>query len=1394
MGDIEERLESLAEFEIDDDQRNIEANTQAITVNTITETNFIDRNAYDSKFLSDMYIIGKIKDVLERGKYFVNIIYTYRSVSKAIPQAKNTDDAKFKEELNTKTLEVLVPEIQKVKDLYQFHKDTVNFFCVQIKHQVSDERKTEVISEELLWHLIKLLDLLALLDALLNMKACLVTDFSVYKRLCGSLKSGAPSEDSKVLADQGLFLAKQNRITEHLKNEIKEIKLFDEILVLVVNMCATYIENERYVLPEDKHSLLRVIPYALFLMDGREGNLVNIFKNKKINVKRFSTIFKKYPIVTLYGDMQIKLENMIKSAPNYVAGSWPLSDTDRMAREYEIIHHLPTIRQQHSEYMGKFNTIVNMVKLDDQDTNDHEFCSQLTNIVLDGLILLSNWTSRVLQQSAWKYFKPNTSSPIDNNNNNSPNNNSDNNLSENQDNNSVQNSYENVVRRNYSKEECFALAEMVGLIKGLSNCMIDVDGLLSPFIRSCIHSEIQHVVQLTIGEILNYATKKKRPIRVDLTQIRTLSVDFVDGSGIDESVFSKKKKDVEFTIPSRPVGPSITQLNLLRLSIYNLYATRMNGKRPFEKDISKENSKILEDFYARSFNYYYLLNYKDSIIEMIDLGDLWYREFYLELTKRLQFPIKLSLPWILTETILDSEDDLSMMEYVLYPLDIYNDAANRALSKLNQQFLFDEIEAEVNLCFDQLTFKLSNSIYTSIKIHASSLLFDNPYRLSLEQILQSKLRFPKTKYDVIISQRHYQLLGKFVDLNSLISQRINNLLRKNIDNAISRFEAKDLSSIVELETQLNVIKLTHHLLSLEFKNQIDSYDSIFNEINGSSSLVSYHSRIAFHIISECASDFFPNYNYNSSTNRFIRCIIEFGDQIQRENQPSAQLHWLYGDKKLTVAYSAYHANFSKIFGIQHVKSLFNVLGSNNIALIIDEILTNLHLKIDNVLLPYVSELMNAMPPNSKCPLYDYRVSGGIGYFSGKLIDIIQYPPLQSDVFQQFKEMGNAITFIKMIDSVLEDICLERHVLISPLLGINSLKTLKEQPSPENAPLYKRAKDLTDYLKSLDKNNDDDKDSEDESEDENNQSKYLLSSKKSLEPILSTLWEQDYNLRKRSNSSLFTSALDQIYNSVSSVRNEWDQQTPEEGAVIPIESATEFYRLFSALKYIYCLPLERGQGEYDAFDLFGDGLLWSGITIIHLLGQRKRFECFDFANHLLRVSQVYPPEQNEKMAIKFIENAERVRNLSDEIFTILGNNIPEYQPFIVQIHPPVDDSDASQFKISSTHLNQSENLRASSVNVASAVSPRPPPTTTSAVNVQEPINMEGEEEIKNESVTNDFPPPPVSSNEQPPPPKAKKSSLPPPPGGKPPPKGPSTSKIDVNNLPPPPSGIAPPPPS
>ena len=53
--------------------------------------------------------------------------------------------------------------------------------------------------------------------------------------------------------------------------------------------------------------------------------------------------------------------------------------------------------------------------------------------------------------------------------------------------------------------------------------------------------------------------------------------------------------------------------------------------------------------------------------EACDLSQLWYREFFLEMTmgKRIQFPIEMSMPWVLTDHILNTRE-ASMMEYVVW--------------------------------------------------------------------------------------------------------------------------------------------------------------------------------------------------------------------------------------------------------------------------------------------------------------------------------------------------------------------------------------------------------------------------------------------------------------------------------------------------------------------------------------------------------------------------------------------------------------------------------------------------------------------------------------------------------------------------------------------------------
>ena len=48
-------------------------------------------------------------------------------------------------------------------------------------------------------------------------------------------------------------------------------------------------------------------------------------------------------------------------------------------------------------------------------------------------------------------------------------------------------------------------------------------------------------------------------------------------------------------------------------------------------------------------------------------------------------------------------------------IDIYNDAAASALYSYHCRWLYDELEAEVNLIFDQLAYLIGEEIYSSMK-------------------------------------------------------------------------------------------------------------------------------------------------------------------------------------------------------------------------------------------------------------------------------------------------------------------------------------------------------------------------------------------------------------------------------------------------------------------------------------------------------------------------------------------------------------------------------------------------------------------------------------------------------------------------------------------------------
>ena len=142
-----------------------------------------------------------------------------------------------------------------------------------------------------------------------------------------------------------------------------------------------------------------------------------------------------------------------------------------------------------------------------------------------------------------------------------------------------------------------------------------------------------------------------------------------------------------------------------------------------------------------------------------------------------------------------------------------------ALTIFKKRHLYDECEAEVNLCFDQFVYKLSEQIFRAFKQVAAGVNLDKKFRDDFNKIQASaaamqpatsqansssnvthhahRIHTPNTsRYEILMKQRHLQLLGRSINLSKLLAQRIVIMIKNNLKTAISKFESSSLTSII----------------------------------------------------------------------------------------------------------------------------------------------------------------------------------------------------------------------------------------------------------------------------------------------------------------------------------------------------------------------------------------------------------------------------------------------------------------------------------------------------------------------------------------------------------------------------------------------------------------------
>lgn len=102
----------------------------------------------------------------------------------------------------------------------------------------------------------------------------------------------ADSQKLQESQNLSMFLATQNKIRDTVRDNLSKVIGYDDLLSDVVALCAHMLETRLYLSPDEKHMLVKVLGFGLFLLDGEPQSLVKLDQRKKLNLAKIDRIFK----------------------------------------------------------------------------------------------------------------------------------------------------------------------------------------------------------------------------------------------------------------------------------------------------------------------------------------------------------------------------------------------------------------------------------------------------------------------------------------------------------------------------------------------------------------------------------------------------------------------------------------------------------------------------------------------------------------------------------------------------------------------------------------------------------------------------------------------------------------------------------------------------------------------------------------------------------------------------------------------------------------------------------------------------------------------------------------------------------------------------------------------
>ncbi|CAH8541150.1 unnamed protein product [Dicrocoelium dendriticum] len=501
LADAMRKVNALLDINLDEDAPSIQAANCSLLFQSSTDTNFNDITAFKSAFArsaDDARVYSQLNTLLEKGQEFAIMLYTWRSISRALPFIRSNEQP-HRMEIYKKTVEILEPYAIKLKEFMYFQDAASSRFAEEVKRLAHKEQKNFFVNQAYLVTLGKMLKMFALLDEMKNMKASMKNDYSNYRRATQFLQHHDPKamEESQKVS---MFLAKQKIIRDTLKERLNAVDGYEDLLVEIIHNSAQMYENKGYVLPEEKHTHVIVIAFSLYLLDSTrtvDGKQVGVNLNKlgkRLILSKLDRILKECEVVNLFGDMSVEPFSYVRQTASFDPSKWPECQSSRLSNQGALLTHMPRFCEEYTSLTSDlaWHTNLTSTRISERSSKENR---ELYELALRGLQYLSGWSVQVLDTFTWKLahcasHETNRQCPRD------------------------AESYEKATKYNYNSEERFAMIEVISMIKSVQTQLLRLEAYYSEAIGRSVYRDLQTIVVGQLGGLLAKALRKKDRINL----------------------------------------------------------------------------------------------------------------------------------------------------------------------------------------------------------------------------------------------------------------------------------------------------------------------------------------------------------------------------------------------------------------------------------------------------------------------------------------------------------------------------------------------------------------------------------------------------------------------------------------------------------------------------------------------------------------------------------------------------------------------------------------------------------------------------------------------------------------------------------------------------------------